>query len=589
LRSIGDKKLLLVLDNCEHLIDAVATLAETLLVHCPQATIIATSRETLSIAGEQVYRVPPLEVPAAGRDDPNHILSHGAVELFIARTKALDSGFSPRTDELPSIGAICRHLDGIPLAIEFAAAHAAVLGMPHVVAGLRDRFALLTSGRRGVMQRHRTLRATLDWSYDLLPETERLLLRYLAAFSGGFSIDAAVAVVTDTGLDRTTVTDCISILVSKSLLALDRSAPDSRWCLLETIRAYAMEKLSERGEYPATARRHAEYFRDLIVPVAVDSKVRLDASNGSRCGRELDNVRAALVWAFSPEGDTAIGVTLTAAFAPIWVHLSLVGECCERVEQLRAIQQTGIHLSAPLERRMCIAYSMSLTMTLGSLERNRAAVIRAQELAEGIGDIDLQVHLLWPQWAVETNSGDYVTALVTAQRLAEVAERGSDATRLLGDRYLGTSLFYAGRLDEARERLQRVIDGYVAPKDGHYAELFIYAQRLLARSTSARVLCLLGYVDQASAEARLCFEEASAGGAGIGSCRLLQDGVWPVALITGDLVTAARATATMIDWATTIDAPLWKMVGNCSSNVASSSRVRSWFPRQSRRASGQAG
>ena len=212
---------------------------------------------------------------------------------------------------------------------------------------------------------------------------------------------------------------------------------------------------------------------------------------------------------------------------------------------------------------MCIAYSMSLTMTLGSLERNRAAVIRAQELAEGIDDIDLQVHLLWSQWAVETNSGDYVTALVTAQRLAEVSQRGSDATRLLGDRYLGTSLLYAGRLDEARERLQRVIDRYVAPKDGHHAELFIYDQRLLARSTSARVLCLLGYVDRASAEARLCFEEASAGGAGIGSCRLLQDGVWPVALITGDLVTAARATATMIDWATTIDAPLWKMVGNC--------------------------
>jgi predicted ATPase len=264
-RSIGDKKLLLVLDNCEHLIEAVATLAETLVAHCPQATIIATSREILRIAGEQVYRVLPLEVPAAGRDHADHILSHGAVELFIVRTKALDSGFSPRTDELPSIGAICRHLDGIPLAIEFAAAHASTFGLYSVAA------------------------------------------------------------------------------VAKSLVTLDRDVA-SRWYLLETIRAYAMEKLTERGEYPATARRHAEYLRDLIVPVAVNAKVQLDASNGSRCGRELDNVRAALAWAFSPEGDTAIGVTLTAAFAPIWVHLSLVGECRERVEQLRAIQQTGIHL-----------------------------------------------------------------------------------------------------------------------------------------------------------------------------------------------------------------------------------------------------
>ena len=185
--SIEDKKLLLVLDNCEHLIGAVATLAETLLARCPHTTIIATSREILRIQGEQAYRIPPLEVPASGLDDADHISRFGAVELFIARTKELNSGFSPRAGELPIIGAICRRLDGIPQAIEFAAAQASTLGLQPVADGLHDRFALLTRGRRTALPRHRTLRGVLDWSYQLLPDAEQRLLRHLAVFSGGFT------------------------------------------------------------------------------------------------------------------------------------------------------------------------------------------------------------------------------------------------------------------------------------------------------------------------------------------------------------------------------------------------------------------
>ena len=194
-RAIADKKLLLVLDNCEHVIDAAATLAETLIRLCPRPTILATSREVFRIEGEYVYRVAPLEVPAIGREEPDHILSQSAVELFIARTKALNSDFSPHAANLPTIAGICRHLDGIPLAIEFAAARTATLGLEQVAAGLRDRFALLTSGRRAAVPRHRTLRTTLDWSYDLLPEPERRLLRHLAIFPGSFTLPAAAAVV----------------------------------------------------------------------------------------------------------------------------------------------------------------------------------------------------------------------------------------------------------------------------------------------------------------------------------------------------------------------------------------------------------
>src|SRR5215472_14336941 len=208
-RAIAEKKLLLVLDICEHLIDAAATLAETLIRLCPRATILATSREVLRIGGEYAYRVAPLEVPTGEQVDADQLLGHSAPALFVARAKELGADFSSHAESLPAIAAICRHLDGIPLAIEFAAARAATLGVEQVAAGLSDRFALLTSGRRTALPRHRTLGATLDWSYELLPGPERLLLQRLAAFSGCFSLEAANAATNVDGISEAEVTDRI--------------------------------------------------------------------------------------------------------------------------------------------------------------------------------------------------------------------------------------------------------------------------------------------------------------------------------------------------------------------------------------------
>src|ERR1700682_4908376 len=221
-RAVGGRHLVLVLDNCEHVIDAVANRAEPFTPFVPRPTIVATSREVLRIDGESVYRVPPLDVPAPGQAAPDYILQYSAVELFVARHKALNAGFSAQAEDLASIATICRHLDGIPLAIEFAAARAAVLSVQGVAAGLRDRFALLTAGRRTALPRQRALRATLDWSHELLPETERRWLRRLAVFPAGFTADAAAAVMTDTGFDASAVLDGIANLVAKSWVTLDK-------------------------------------------------------------------------------------------------------------------------------------------------------------------------------------------------------------------------------------------------------------------------------------------------------------------------------------------------------------------------------
>ena len=296
--AIGSKKVLLVLDNCEHVVDAAANFVEILVRACPRCTILLTSREVLRVDGEYVYRVPPLEVPAEDDEDSGSILSRSAVELFVTRAKARDSDFSSHTDDLPAMSSICRRLDGIPLAIEFAAARAAALGVQQVAMGLSDRFALLTGGRRTALPRHQTLRAVLNWSYDLLPEQEQRLLRCLSIFPGGFTLDAAVAVM-GAGLDASAVTDGVANLVFKSLVSVSQSENVPRWRLLETTRAYAIGKLEESGEALQTARRHAEYYLALFDLFAKGNQLQAALDDLGAYRREIDNFRAALNWAFS--------------------------------------------------------------------------------------------------------------------------------------------------------------------------------------------------------------------------------------------------------------------------------------------------
>ena len=263
-RAIGDKPVLLVLDNCEHVIDAAATLVETIIRLCTRATVLATSQEPLRIAGEYVYRVPPLEVPRHHWGKSDDALEQSAVQLFVARLRALDPAFAVSRENVHSIVAICHHLDGIPLAIEFAAARAATLGVQYVASHLDDRFGLLTGGRRTALPKHQTLRAAIDWSYELLPKPEQSLLARLAIFDAAFTLEAVTAVVSHAGYPEWAVPEGIAHLVEKSFVILNRSQSSGRWALPETIRAYALEKLLESGEAEATARRHAMFYRGLF-------------------------------------------------------------------------------------------------------------------------------------------------------------------------------------------------------------------------------------------------------------------------------------------------------------------------------------
>jgi predicted ATPase/DNA-binding winged helix-turn-helix (wHTH) protein len=560
-RTISDRHLLLVLDNCEHLIDAVATLAAMLLRLCPRVTILTTSREVLRTQGEYVYRVPPLAVPEPGGREASEILGHSAPELFIARAKELGSDFSSNATNLATIAAICRHLDGIPLAIEFAAARAAALGIELVAAGLRDRLALLTSGRRTALPRHRTLRATLDWSYALLPEAERRLLRYLAVFPAGFTLDAAVALIDEAGGDKLSVMDGIGELVAKSLVTFEGTEGGGRWRLLETIRAYALQKLTECGEIEGAQRRHATYFRDLLA-LPSDGASSLSHEELARRIREIDNVRAALDWSFSSPAHAAIGTQLTAAYVPVWLHLSLASECLVRCEHALLKVETEQISDARLRMRLRIGLGNSLLHTFGPAERTRNILTEALAIADTLGDLPAQLRILLILSSVNVHRGEYARGAAEVERAAEIAHRIGDATSIVvAARRMGTTLLTIGRPGEAQRWFEQAIrsslhlDEQQPPVSRHSGD------RATARALLARALWLQGFPDRAHSEAQASIDEVRDLNHQLTMCRVLYFGIGRIAPMTGEFGAAENAVATLIELATRVNARFWLTAG----------------------------
>jgi predicted ATPase/DNA-binding winged helix-turn-helix (wHTH) protein len=558
-RAIGPMKVLLVLDSCEHVIDAVARLAEAIVRLCPDASLLSTSREALRIEGEHVYRVAPLDVPPPNQNESDAVLGHSAVQLFIARTKALDADCSEQGESLPAIAAICRRLDGIPLALEFAAARAATMGLPELLLGLDNRFGLLTAGRRTALPRHQTLRAALDWSYDLLTDSERRLLRRLGVFSGGFTLEAATSLMSDEGTPAAAITEGIGNLVAKSLVALDGSAGSRRWRLLETLHAYALEKLAASGETELSARRHAEFFRDFVLstrstPAPVDLALY---------GREIDNVRAALDWAFAPHGDPAIGVTLTAAYAPVWLQLRSMIECVERTQQALDWLERGVELSVALRAELNLQHGLALAFTMGSVTRAEFALRRALELAATLAHEERQLRALWGLWGLYFQNGECRSAQTAAEQFAAIAARaGHSATILFAERLLGAALHFAGDQRSTRHRFERVVAGYIAPQAERHTIWAEFNPPALAQALLARVLFLQGFADQAVQQSRTSLQQAQSKCSQLTQCEVLRLGVGSIALMSGDLDAAQAAVVTYLTTATAIGTPNYLLLAH---------------------------
>jgi predicted ATPase/DNA-binding winged helix-turn-helix (wHTH) protein len=548
-RAIGPKQLLLVLDNCEHVIDRAARMAETLAHANPKLRVMATSREPLRAEGEYLFRVPPLDVPAEDAQDPEDMLRHGAVQLFVARARAAASHFVPDARTAARIGAVCRRLDGIPLAIELAAARTATLGVEEVAARLDDRFRLLAGGHRTALPRHQTLRATLDWSYDLLPGSERMVLRRLAIFAGGFTLEAATAIgasAESPDIAASDVVDAVANLVAKSLVGVHVDAAMVRYRLLETTRAYAFEKLTEGGELDQVARCHADYYRDLLEQAEVAWETRPTPERLEDYGFWIDNVRAALDWAFSPSGDAAIGIALTVASVPLWFQLSLMLECRGRVERALAGLEPGSHLDARREMKLYAALGASLIQIKGHVSETGAAWTKALQCAERLDDTEYQLRALWGLWSYRLSRGEHRTAQALAQRFSSLAANTTDpADLLIGARLVGVSLHYLGEQTDARRHLEHMLTHYAAPAYRPHAIRFQYDQRVMARATLAWILWLQGFPEQAMHTATRNVEEARASDHALSLSYALAEAACPVALFVGNL-TAAEGLVAML-------------------------------------------
>lgn len=327
---LREKQLLLVLDNCEHLVEAALKFSQHLLRAAPGVHILATSRQALNIHGEFVWHTLPLAVPAAGATNTiGKLMQTPAAQLFVERATTAFAAFGLTDENTGAVSKICQRLDGIPLAIELAAARVSLLTAPEIAARLEDTFHLLARGKSTEQPHHQTMRAALDWSHETLSESERFLFRRLAVFVGGFTVEAAEVVCADEQVSKTEVLDLLANLIAKSLVTTFADDHKPRMRLLEPMRAYAHEKLAQANETRGLQARHLDYFRDLAEQVAPRLQTRDQKMWLARLDAEHSNLLAALEWSEADEDSQARGLALGAALVEYWIRRGMLMEGCD--------------------------------------------------------------------------------------------------------------------------------------------------------------------------------------------------------------------------------------------------------------------
>jgi len=382
---LREQELLIVLDNCEHVLDSAAMLAEAVLRGCPRVRIVATSREPLNVAGEQTYRLPSLTVPS--RDlacTPESLSEFEAVRLFIDRAMLARADFEVTNENAPAVASICARLDGIPLALELAAARLRALPVEDLEKRLDQRFHVLTGGSRTALPRQQTLRNMIDWSYELLPEPERMLWRRLSVFSGGCTLLAAEAVCSEKPIESWEVFDLLSSLVDKSLVHFETSQHAPRYAMLESIRQYGLEKLSDE-EVDRVRDRHLDFFEELLRAAQVPHKDRRFADE---IGLELDNIRSALAWSLTSPERSVKGLAAATVMGNYWDDAGLI---TEGREQLRRVIAVNGHLS--LEDRLEALYEQ-LRLAFRQADVPELQRLHSELAAEAAGSTDEYLNLL---------------------------------------------------------------------------------------------------------------------------------------------------------------------------------------------------
>jgi len=490
---LGDRAALVIVDNCEHVLDETAGLVSLLLRHCPKLVILATSQSRLNVAGEATWPVPPLTVPPPAEEDPRALAEAESVRLLRDRAGLARPGFSLTADNAAAVREICRRLDGIPLALELAAARLGALTARQLAARLDDRFRLLSGGSRGGLARHRTLRAAIEWSHDLLSEAEQVAFRRLAVFAGGATLEAAEVVLPDERLPAEAVFDTVSALVDRSLLTTEERCGSMRYGMLESVRQFAREQLVRAGELDELSRRQLGWLGGYAAQADLDGPDQgawLDLLE-----TDVENIRAALEWGLAqPDAEPAL--TLAGSLAPFWVvrghaglgrrwlDAALAGAGPGASPRLRAIALDGAGQLAYVQsdhdaqlryqqeslaiwRRLgddrgtasCLGDLGAAAHIRGEYPAAQAMYVEALELARRAGASDVMARCLsgLGRLALHTDNQEQATAYYT-ESMARFREAGDlrRATLILGN--LGVVAFNEGDFDLAAARLREHLD-----------------------------------------------------------------------------------------------------------------------------------
>ncbi|TDV33927.1 putative ATPase [Paraburkholderia caballeronis] len=540
--TLHTRHLLLLLDNCEHLIESAAQIAERLLQIAPRATIVATSREPLRIAGESVYRVPSLEVPVD--EHAADAREFGAIRLFEERAGPDVFACSASSDALQLAVRICRQLDGIPLAIELAAACVPTIGLQGVAERLDDRFQLLTRGARTALPRQQTLRATLDWSYGLLPATQRTVLDRLSVFAGPFSMESAQAVASCDDLAPDAVVGALIELVNKSLVSTIAGPERLRYRLLETTRAYARERLAASGSLDEWSNRHARHFLRVFERAEQQAAQRIDIDWNACYAPHLADLRAAVKWGFSDRGDPQLAVDLTIASIPLSMQLALLEECLARAD--RALEWLAAKGDPAGEREMKLYAARGMCLLCHTVgPQTSAAFSAALDIATGTGNAAYQLLGLWGRWMCVYLNGQYADALPLSRQFDAVAGASAwTCDRLAAYRLAGMSHLLHGGLDEAHVNLARAASSRIQLPRAQRIR-FLYDERMLSHASLALVLWLIGRPGEAMLAARQSLDDARELDHPVSLCYALSEAVCTLAVLTGDEAMLADAVAAM--------------------------------------------
>jgi len=546
LRSMRSRECLVVLDNCEHIVEAAASFCEEILKNDGGVRILATSREPLRVQGEWVHRLAPLDYPAAGANvTAREALSYPAIELLVARIAETVGGFDLTDSEAPFAAGICQRLDGVPLALELAAAQSEVFNMKQLAEGLRDRFSFLSRGRRTALPRHQSLRAMLEWSCQLLSETERAVLRRLSVFPAWFDMSDATQLGVRVGMTSGSFSESVANLVTKSILTAKVSEDGARYRLPETTHAYAREQLIHAGEVDETFRALAGYVTQQCTS---DWDTTDDARFNwlARCTRNLDSARTCLEWAIIDAKDPVAGVALISKTLPFWMLASRLIEHREYLEPALALV-VGLRPRRKAEElALEVAIALAQYYSGGPTNDIIVRLKRALALARKQNSKAQELNILWMLYGISGNAGNYRAEMDFAQQFdVACSESGERQMRTRRHRLLARAYSDDGQQRTALKEVERALHPPL-PRAPSQLDAYSIEDVTAALAIRSRILWIMGRAEDAMITAEECLARGLAVDHAQSICWSIAFNLCPVAIWSGDLANAKRFAALAI-------------------------------------------